>query len=85
MTPYTAGTLVYFEVIAYQTGQTYASSTIRGHSASFSEVLATGAIQPGTMDAMAPFSVFTAVPEPTTMALGGLGLASLLLFRRKQA
>ena len=24
------------------------------------------------------------VPEPTTMALGGLGLAALMLFRRKQ-
>jgi hypothetical protein len=31
------------------------------------------------------YSVADAVPEPTTMALGGLGLAALMVFRRKQA
>jgi len=30
------------------------------------------------------FSVVQAVPEPATMALGGLGLAALIAFRRKQ-
>ena len=37
------------------------------------------------MDAMVPFSVFQTVPEPTTMALGGLGLAAFLVARRKKA
>jgi hypothetical protein len=83
---------VYFEIIAYN-GANYNSSTIRGHSASFTEALATGtALVPITADGLnggsglySQFSVFTAVPEPTTMALGGLGLAALLVARRKKA
>jgi len=86
LTPYTTGTTVYFEVIGYTTGDSYANAPVRGHSASFSDVLATGAIQP----AYAQFSSFTlapvATPEPTTLALAGLGgLASLVALRRKQA
>lgn len=80
--------LVYFEVIAYQTGLTYNTSTVRGHSASFSTALATGNNNVGTMDTMQPFSVFSVapVPEPATLALAGLGgLASLVMLRRKKA
>jgi hypothetical protein len=80
---YSGSALVYMEVIAYN-GTTYANSTIRGHSAIFSESLATGINSPSDV-AFTPFSVVTAVPEPTTMALGGLGLAALLVARRKKA
>jgi len=80
---YSGASLVYFEVIAYN-GASYGASSIRGHSAVFSMPLATGANAPVDV-AFAPFSVFTAVPEPTTMALGGLGLAALLVARRKKA
>jgi hypothetical protein len=87
LTPYTAGTTVYFEVIAYQTANGYAASLDRGHSASFSTTLATGSNLPTDIGAagMTPFLV-SPVPEPTTLALAGLGgLASLVAFRRKQA
>ncbi len=79
---YTGSANVYFEVLAYN-GASYDTSTIRGHSAAFGTPLATGANSPVYL----PFASFavSAVPEPTTLALGGLGLAALFLFRRKQA
>ncbi len=84
LNPY-AGQTVYFEVIAYQTGVGYDLSAIRGHSASFSTTLATGINSPGFVS-FAPFTVAAVVPEPTTLALAGLGgLASLVMLRRKKA
>ena len=81
-------TTITLEVVVYDTADgSYANARYRGHSAAFSMPTVpdtsgtpsyNGAyMPPGTM-------VVEAVPEPTTLALGGLGLASLLLFRRKQ-
>jgi hypothetical protein len=80
---YTPGTPVYFEVIAYQTAAgSYANSLWRGHSAPFSETLATGTTVPSDVS-FTPFTVFVE-PEPTTLALLGLGgLTSLVALRRK--
>jgi hypothetical protein len=85
LSPYTAGTTVYFEVLAYNGGN-YANSTIRAHSAAFSYTLATGLATPG-MPVISSFSVApVGVPEPATLALAGLGgLASLVMLRRKKA
>ena len=85
---YTSGS-VYFEVIAYN-GSSYANATIRGHSASFTASLATGTSLAGFMDNAQPFSVFNAavapVPEPSTLALAGLGgFGMLMAMRRKKA
>jgi hypothetical protein len=87
LNPYTANSTVYFEVIAYQTALGYANSTERGHSAEFSATLATGVNSPTTI-AFTPFTVNAVgpIPEPTTLALAGLGgLASLVMMRRKKA
>lgn len=76
---------LWFVVVAYN-GADYASSTVRGHSAAFQ--LTTSAAPPipalgGSPGPMGGFSV-VAVPEPSTFALAGLGLASLLIFRRRK-
>ncbi len=79
---YLDGAPVYFEVIAYS-GSSYATALNRGHSAAWGQALTTGLSQPLPI-AFAPFNVYGIIPEPTTLALGGLGLAALFLFRHKQ-
>jgi hypothetical protein len=79
---YTANTPIYFQVIAFKTSDgSYNASTIRGHSAAFSETLATLPNIPGYMDHM-PLWQVGQIPEPSTLALAGLGLASMLFARR---
>ncbi len=78
----------WFEVVAYD-GASYGAGTYAGHSASFQATLVTGTTLPNAdqIDNLTPFSVYqvSVIPEPTTMALGGLGLAALMLVRRKKA
>lgn len=81
---------VTFKVEAYS-GATYATSTganiWRGQSAAFTMAsIATGTAPPSDFVGLNPFTVsLTPVPEPTTLALAGLGGLALLAFRRKQA
>jgi hypothetical protein len=85
---------VTFEVVAFN-GSSYADSTIRGRSGSFTmPALATGSAPVTNIGDTAlgsgagtfPTMYVTSVPEPTTLALAGLGgLASLVALRRKQA
>lgn len=83
--PYTPGSQVYFQIVAYRTSDgDYNSALYRGKSAAFSQTLATGLELPGTMDNLQPFQVYLAIPEPSTLALAGLGLASLLVARRRK-
>jgi PEP-CTERM motif len=84
------GQVVYFQVIAFETdaagansAEKYMNSTVRGHSASFTGVLRADAFN-NYMDNLQPFSVFT-VPEPSTVAMAGFGLAALVADRRKPA
>lgn len=83
---YSSGPIT-FVVVAYN-GSDYASSTVRGHSAAFTLAgIATGQTPVDEFGAgLQPFQVFTttAVPEPSTFALAGLGLAGLLIFRRRK-
>jgi hypothetical protein len=96
---YTSGAVT-FAVEAWYTGSTYAGlggatyalSSFKGESAAWNESsLATGlatanyfAGLPGPNGASL-VAVTTAVPEPTTLALAGLGGAALLALRRKKA
>jgi len=83
---------IWFFVQAYE-GASYGAATVRGQSAliEFSSI-ATGdtpasGLVTGSANAITPFTAFTVsnVPEPTTLALGGLGLASLLALRRRKS
>ena len=75
------------EIVAYPTAVgSYAAALNRGHSAPFvmTSVDPLTPTKPLTGNFMAGFSVLP-VPEPTTLALGGLGGLALLLLRRKQS
>jgi len=87
---------VTFMVAAWDTskGATYALSTVSGLSALFQAADdTTGAAGQGIRPSSLPAEDFATInsvtlvgqiPEPMTMALGGLGLAALMAFRRKQ-
>jgi len=77
---------IYIIVVAYN-GATYDTSPIRGHSHSF--MLTSSAAPPipgmgGSPGLMGAFEVTVLTPEPSTFALTGLGLGSLLIFRRRK-
>lgn len=76
---------VTFQVIAFN-GPDFNSSSIRGASSLFTVAgLATGQSPADEFGpALQGFSVVP-VPEPTTFALAGLGIASMLIFRRRKA
>jgi len=78
-----AGGASTFMVIAYNGGD-YATSGIRGHSAAFVMTALVGTSFPPFLgDGMNAFQV-NAVPEPSTLALIGLGTGALLFFRRRK-
>jgi len=82
----TLNTTLTLEIVVYDSADgSYASAHYRMHSAAFS-MPTVNAISPTpscTGDYMP--GVLFMIPEPTTLALGGLGLASLLFLRRKPA
>lgn len=89
----TAGTVVSFEVQgwlgAFSTfaQAAAASGATFGVTGPFNETLSAAASPiNAALDAMPNLNLLTSpVPEPTTIALAGLGGASLLLFRRRKA
>jgi hypothetical protein len=79
----------YFEIEGWLgSSQTYAGATgAKGTTAVFAEVLtsASSPTQASLDQAPALNLVTTAVPEPSTLAMAGVGLASMLIFRRKNS
>jgi hypothetical protein len=87
---YTGGAIT-FEMIAFN-GSSYDTSTLRGRSGTFTMTgIQTSSGAPASYfsdngPGQPNFVVGLATPEPTTLALAGLGgLASLVALRRKQA
>ncbi len=77
-----AGSVVTVVVVAYNDFH-YDASVVRGHSQAFTMIAGTSASAPSTGDYMNGFQVITAIPEPTSFTLVGLGLGVLLLRRRR--
>jgi hypothetical protein len=61
-------------------GSTYDTAAVKGQSSPISIALVEA---PGTPNELIGLTGFTMVPEPTTLALGALGLGALLIRRRK--
>ncbi len=79
------GNTVTLIVVAFS-GTTYDDSLFRGHSAAFTLVTTAGTSPTPSRvgDSMSAFSVFI-VPEPSMLALFGIGGAVLVLFRRRRS
>jgi len=77
---------VQVEVRAWETGKTFATSTRTGSSGVFSVGPLGGPNPPNTATpppGLDNMPAFTITPEPSTIALGALGVGALLLRRRK--
>jgi hypothetical protein len=89
-TMYTSGP-AYFEIQVQNSGDTIAGTSGVFEYSTLATAANTHSAQdpfPDSADVVTPLQAFTvqAVPEPTTLALAGLGgLASLIALRRKQA
>jgi MYXO-CTERM domain-containing protein len=76
------GTTVNLIMRAWQgaAGSTFDTATIKGSSSPISIQLVEA---PGTPNDLIGLTSVTLTPEPTTLALGALGLGALVLYRRK--
>jgi len=64
-------------------GTSFATSSIRGASQNFSVTLGGGTLPPALMTGLNGGFQLVNVPEPSTIALGIIGLGALLIRRRK--
>jgi len=80
-----AGQTVFFQVLAWTgNGNTYAGASTYGASSVFSEAVPVAAnSNPIDISPVGVVALTTVVPEPSTLAMAGVGLASMLIFRRR--
>jgi len=86
------GTAITYQIEAWSTTATYAAAlTTAGAQAGISAInsYTTGGGSPPTPPAALNFATFqmgttTIAPEPTTLALGAMGLGAVLMFRRRK-
>jgi hypothetical protein len=71
---------VTFELAAYD-GSSYATSLVRGHSASLT--LSSVAVPPQIPSSLDGLQSFTLIPEPSVFALSVVGLGTLIAARRR--
>jgi len=88
-----AGAQAKFEIRVWdtQSGSSFATAGVSGRSGLFSSVAPLGGsdaggnvIFPPDSTGWSSFNIASAVPEPSTFALAGLGAAALLIFRRRK-
>jgi len=79
------GVTDYFQVLAWTGNTSYANATTKGASAVFTESIPAGSTAfPADISNVGVVALTTSVvPEPSTLAMAGVGLASMLIFRRK--
>jgi hypothetical protein len=80
-----AGVTITCMTVAYNDGS-YANATVRGHSTAYTIATSSGVVNPfltGVQETDGGFSVLP-VPEPSVLALSGIGAAALMLVRRKK-
>ncbi|MDA1272718.1 MAG: PEP-CTERM sorting domain-containing protein [Verrucomicrobia bacterium] len=76
-----AGQTATLQLRAYN-GANFASSLVSGQSGTINVALGGGNLPPAALAGLSGFTM-TAIPEPSTIALGVLGLAALMVRRRK--
>jgi len=86
--PIAAGATAYFQVEGWLGNTTYANATTAGITGVFTESLGGVGTPPSaaaTINNMPALNLVTTtvVPEPSTLAMTGVGLASMLFFRRR--
>lgn len=72
-----------FVLVVYN-GATYDSSTLSGHSMAFTETAIAAPSNPHDLTSGQYGNFSVNLPEPSSFALAGLGLASLLIFHRRK-
>lgn len=86
------GTAVFAQIKVWQSGYSSYEAQVSalgdvgylGHSPVFSVVAGNTPYTSTAPQLLAPITVSAVVPEPTVAAIAGLGLASMLIFRRKK-